>query len=85
VTAPPYAREREVSNMPCRPEVMSGELTPQEQFIELMRIVSIPEASRLSGLSHDSLQRHYADKIIHLSERRRGMRLRDALLLAKGE
>jgi hypothetical protein len=30
----------------------------------------------------DSIERHHADKIIHLSPRRRGMRLRHALLLS---
>jgi hypothetical protein len=52
-------------------------LTP----IELERIAPMPEASRLSGLSEDSLRRHYPDQIIDLSPRRQGMRVRDALML----
>jgi hypothetical protein len=53
-----------------------GTLSPTE----LARIV-LAEASRLSGLSEDSLRRHYRDKLIVLSERRLGMRVKDALML----
>jgi hypothetical protein len=38
------------------------------------------EASRLSGLSIDTIKRRHKDKIIELSSRRRGLRLRDALM-----
>ena len=50
--------------------------------LELERIAPMPEASHLSGLSEDSLRRHYPHKIIDLSPRRQGMRVRDALMLA---
>jgi hypothetical protein len=39
------------------------------------------EASHLSGLSIDSLERRHGSKIIKLSPRRKGMRLADALQL----
>jgi hypothetical protein len=51
--------------------------------LELSRIVAMSEAERLSGLSHDTLRRRYPEKIIQLSPRRLGMRVRDALMLAK--
>jgi hypothetical protein len=51
-------------------------------WIELRRIVSLKEASRLSGLSIDTLKRRHAAKIIKLSPRRCGMRLEDALNLS---
>jgi hypothetical protein len=51
--------------------------------LELDRIVSIPQASKLSNLSEDTLRRKYADKIIQLSPRRQGMRVRHALMLEK--
>src|SRR5262249_19371904 len=47
-------------------------------WIELRRIVNLKEASRLAGLSVDSIKSHHAGKIIDLSPRRRGMRLGDA-------
>jgi hypothetical protein len=50
-------------------------------WIELQRIVDLREASRLSGLSVDTIKRHHADKIIDLSPRRRGMRVGVALSL----
>jgi hypothetical protein len=49
--------------------------------VELARIASLTEAARLAGVSKDTLQRHHADKILKLSPRRLGMRVRDALML----
>jgi hypothetical protein len=51
------------------------ELSP----LELERIVTLKEASRLSSESIDSLRRRNPGKIIQLSPRRIGMRVRDAL------
>jgi hypothetical protein len=50
--------------------------------LELERIAPLHEATHLSGLSEDSLRRHYPEKIITLSTRRQGMRVRDALMLS---
>jgi hypothetical protein len=55
------------------------QLSPER---ELDRIISMEQAAAVSGLSADTLKRRYSDKIIKLSPRRIGMRLRDALLLA---
>jgi len=52
-------------------------------WVELQRIVDLKEASRLSGLSVDSIKRHHSDKITGLSPRRVGMRHRDALMLTQ--
>jgi hypothetical protein len=49
--------------------------------LELNRIVTLDEASRLSSVSKDTLRTHFADKILHLSPKRDGMRVKDALLL----
>jgi hypothetical protein len=50
-------------------------------LVERLRIISLPEATRLSGLSEDGIRRHHSDKIIKLSPRRVGMRVGDALML----
>jgi hypothetical protein len=50
-------------------------------WLELQRIASLAEASRLSGVSVDTLKRRHRDKIIQLSERRQGMRVGHALML----
>jgi hypothetical protein len=50
---------------------------------ELQRVASLTEAARLAGVSKDTLQRHHADKILQLSPRRLGMRVRDALSLGR--
>jgi hypothetical protein len=49
--------------------------------LDLLRIAPMEECETLSGLSEDSLTRHHSDKIIHLSPRRKGMRVGDALML----
>jgi hypothetical protein len=52
--------------------------------VELNRIATLPEACHLSSLSEDSLRRYHADKIIRLSPKRSGMRVRDALMIGQG-
>jgi hypothetical protein len=49
--------------------------------LELERIVSLQEAARISDLSPDSWKRNHPDKLVRLSPRRLGIRLRDALML----
>ena len=44
------------------------------------RVIGLKEAAKLMGISPDTLRRNHSDKILVLSARRRGMRLRDALL-----
>jgi hypothetical protein len=51
--------------------------------LELDRIISLQEAERVSSLSVDSWKRHHSDKVVELSPRRLGVRLRDALMLRK--
>jgi hypothetical protein len=61
------------------------ELPPAELAIALLRIAPMPEATRLSSLSEDTLEREHADKVVHLSARRKGMRVIDALMLASAQ
>jgi hypothetical protein len=49
---------------------------------ELDRIISLQVAEEISSLSAESWKRNHPDKIIKLSPRRLGVRLRDALMLA---
>lgn len=59
---------------------MSVEIEPMSRDRDLERIVSLREASRLMSVSPDTIRRRHGDKILQLSPRRQGMRLRDALL-----
>ena len=59
---------------------ISGCLPPPSPT-ELLRIVRLPEATHLSGISEDGLRRYHADKIIQLSPRAVGMRVIDALMI----
>jgi hypothetical protein len=49
--------------------------------LELLRVVPMPEAERLSGVSADTLERAHPDKIVRPSKHRRGMRVAHALML----
>jgi hypothetical protein len=54
-------------------------LDEKPSWIELERVVPLAEAARLKSVSVDTVKRRYADKIINLSPRRRGMKLKHAL------
>ena len=49
--------------------------------IELDRIVTLKRAAELMGVHVDTVRRNYRDKFVWISERRCGLRLRDALRL----
>ncbi len=54
----------------------------EPSWLELESICLLPKAEKITGLSHSSLKRYHRDKIVQLSPRRVGMRLRDALAIA---
>jgi hypothetical protein len=56
---------------------------PNPTTVELNRIVSLAEASRLSSLSVDTLRDQFREKIVQLSPKRAGMRVGHALMLRK--
>jgi hypothetical protein len=49
--------------------------------VEWLRIVPPVEAEELSSLSWDSIKRNHPDKIVHVSARRVGLRVGDALMI----
>ena len=49
--------------------------------LELDQIVTLQEAIRISSMSRDTWKRHHWDKVVELSPRRLGVRLRDALMI----
>jgi hypothetical protein len=61
---------------------MSDDQEPQLSALELMRVASMPEIERLTGLSHDTITKHHSDKLVRVSPRRIGMRVKDALAIA---
>jgi len=70
----------------CGEEPMS--MSTRDSFklptaLELDRIISMRDAEKVSSLSVDSWKRHHADKLVELSPRRLGVRLRDALMIRK--
>jgi hypothetical protein len=61
--------------------VDAGFRLPPELALE--QIITLAEAEEVSSLSADSWKRHHRDKLIELSPKRLGVRLRDALLLRR--
>jgi hypothetical protein len=49
--------------------------------LELERVADKPETERLSGVSWDTIKRNHSDKIIHISRRRVGMKVKHAISL----
>jgi hypothetical protein len=53
-------------------------LSPEQ---ELNRIITLEQAAELCSLSADTIQRRWPEKLVQLSPRRIGIRVRDALML----
>ncbi len=49
--------------------------------IEWLRIADPKEVEELSSLDWDTFERNHADKVVHLSKRRKGARVGHALML----
>jgi len=64
-----------------KPTKTSEQKLPELTPLELNRIARLAEASRLSGLSEDSLRRNHSDKIIRLGPRAVGIRVGHCLQL----
>jgi hypothetical protein len=64
---------------------MSTEKADGPTWLDLERVLPLPEVEKITSLSSDSLTRHHRDKIIELSPRRIGMKLKHALAIASGE
>jgi hypothetical protein len=51
-------------------------------YLELESVQPMPVVVRITSLSADTIKRRYPELIVHLSERRVGMKLRHALAIA---
>jgi hypothetical protein len=51
-------------------------------FLELESVQRMPVVARITSLSADTLKRQYPEFVVHLSERRVGMKLKHALEIA---
>jgi hypothetical protein len=59
-------------------------IPPAPTWLELERVISLPEATSLTNLSHDTLKKQYRHLIVRLSPRRVGMKMSDALAITRG-
>jgi hypothetical protein len=73
------ARARPPGSIPDEPERIKDRPLTISAELQRDRIISLPEAATLTGLSIDTLRRHYP--ILRLSPRRVGMKLSVALAI----
>jgi hypothetical protein len=66
------------------PMAQLSEQPSRPTWIELESAIPPDRVEKITGLSWDSIKRHYRDKIVKLSPKRRGMKLRNALIIAAG-
>jgi hypothetical protein len=81
--APTEPEEQQQMPAPRRRHLYETATTDPKKLnpTELNRIISIGEAARLSSISPDGWYRHHKDKLVRLTEKRVGVRLRDALFI----
>jgi hypothetical protein len=58
--------------------------TERPRWLELERVLPLTEIEEITSLSPDSVRRHHRDKLIHISPRRLGMKLKDVLAITNG-
>jgi hypothetical protein len=54
-------------------------------WLELESIKLMSEAERITTLSPETIKRRYPDRVVKLSRKREGMKLRDILRITRGE
>lgn len=58
---------------------------PALTALDLERRIPVPEAARIKGISEDTFRRTYPELIEQLSERRQGVKVKNAIAPAKSE
>jgi hypothetical protein len=58
---------------------------PPFDKLELESVKTLPEVTKITTLSVDTLEREFPEYIVRLSPRRKGMKLRHALAIASGQ
>ena len=61
------------------PRSYSNKRIPLAPDVERRRIISVPEAAELKGVSKDTFERHYRHLIRKLSPHRKGVMLGDVI------
>jgi hypothetical protein len=64
---------------------MDADNPDKPRWLELERVIPLPEVADITNLSRDSLDRHHRSKYVRLSPRRLGMTLKNALAIAAGK
>jgi hypothetical protein len=79
---PPRAQPR--AELPANVGKTPFRTTPELlTALERMRIIPVPQAAQMNSLSTDTFRREFSHLIVRLSAKRIGVRLGDALDLAK--
>jgi hypothetical protein len=59
--------------------------TDRPSWLQLESVLRPPEVERITSLSWDTITRNHRDKVVDLSPRRVGTKLKDALAIAAGK
>ena len=54
-------------------------------WLELNSVVPLSKVEKITSLDRDTIKRRYGDRVVQLSDKRQGMKLKHALAIAEGK
>jgi predicted DNA-binding transcriptional regulator AlpA len=61
------------------------EKTERPSWLDLERVIPLPEVTAITSLSRDSLDRHHRDKYVRLGPRRIGIKMRNVIAIGEAK
>jgi len=63
----------------------AGNADREPTWLELESVKPMSVVEEITSLSRETLERRYPERVVSLSEKRRGMKLKHALAITRGE
>jgi hypothetical protein len=64
---------------------MNDQTNRPPTWLERESVVPLAKVEEITSLNRDTLKRRYPDRIVRLSDKRQGMKLKHALAIAEGK
>jgi hypothetical protein len=64
---------------------MNDQTNRAPTWLERESVVPLAKVEEITSLNRDTLKRRYPDRIVRLSDKRQGMKLKHALAIAEGK
>jgi len=64
---------------------MSDQTSRPPTWLERESVVPLAKVEQITSLNRDTLRRRYPNRIVQLSDKRQGMKLKDALAITEGK